>query len=81
MMRRPFDREEDMRLGILCWFLLILALSFRSVSAGELKEIDLTDGTTIVGDVQSLSNGIYTIQSDSLGIIRHITSSQAPKKG
>ena len=59
-----------MRLGILCWFLLILALSFRSVSAGELKEIDLTDGTTIVGDVQSLSNGIYTIQSDSLGIIK-----------
>jgi hypothetical protein len=59
-----------MRLGILCWFLLILAIAFRTVSAGELKEIDLTDGTTIVGDVQSLSNGIYTIQSDSLGKIK-----------
>lgn len=54
----------------LYWFLMMLSLSFQNVSAGEPKEIDLADGTKIVGDVQSLNNGIYTIKSDSLGTIK-----------
>jgi len=54
----------------LCLFLVMLALSFRNVAAGESKVIELNDGTVIVGTVQSLSKGVYTIQSDSLGTTR-----------
>ncbi len=61
--------EENMRIFILCW-LLMLALSFRNATAGELRELDMFDGSTITGEVQSLSNGIYTIKSESLGIIK-----------
>ena len=48
----------------------MLAVSFGSSIAGELREIDLFEGSTIIGEVQSLSNGIYTIKSESLGIIQ-----------
>jgi len=58
-----------MRILILSSF-LILALSCRSAAAGELRVLDLFDGTTITGEVQSLSNGIYTVKSESLGIIK-----------
>ncbi len=58
-----------MRIFILCWFLM-LALSFRNATGGELRELDMFDGSTITGEVQSLSNGIYTIKSESLGIIK-----------
>ncbi|HUI46121.1 MAG TPA: hypothetical protein VL122_09105 [Nitrospirota bacterium] len=58
-----------MRILTLSWFLM-LSLAFRSATAGELKELDLSDGSTITGEVQSLSNGIYTVKSESLGIIK-----------
>ncbi len=64
-----FSQEENMRILILSWFLM-LALSFRSAAAAELRELDLFDGSTITGEVQSLSNGIYTVKSGSLGIIK-----------
>jgi len=38
--------------------------------AGDVREIDLSDGSVIQGEVISLSNGIYTIRSDNLGIIK-----------
>jgi hypothetical protein len=37
--------------------------------AGEIRDIELKDGSVISGEVLSLSGGIYTIKSDSLGII------------
>ncbi len=58
-----------MRLMILSWFLL-LSLSYLTASAGEVREIELTDGSTITGEVLSLSSGIYTIKSDILGTLR-----------
>jgi hypothetical protein len=58
-----------MRLIILCCFLL-LSLSIQIASAGEVREIELTDGSTITGEVQSLGSGIFTIKSESLGTIR-----------
>ena len=61
--------EVNMRILILSWFLM-LALSFRSAAAGELRVLDLFDGSTITGEVQSLSNGVYTVKSVSLGIIK-----------
>jgi hypothetical protein len=58
-----------MQILILSWFLM-LVFSFQSAAAGELRELDLFDGSTITGEVQSLSNGIYTVKSESLGIIK-----------
>ncbi|OGW33831.1 MAG: hypothetical protein A2010_06385 [Nitrospirae bacterium GWD2_57_9] len=39
------------------------------VLAGEIREIAMTDGSTISGEVLSLSGGVYTIRSQSLGTI------------
>jgi hypothetical protein len=38
-------------------------------SAAEVKEIELTDGSVITGEVLSLNNGIYTIRTGSLGTL------------
>ncbi|MEE8484542.1 MAG: hypothetical protein V3S46_08075 [Nitrospinota bacterium] len=44
---------------------------FTSVAyAGELKEIVMKDGSVIIGEIVSLSNGVYTIKSGSLGAIK-----------
>ncbi len=57
-----------MRPIMLCWFLTVVLISV--AAAGELREIELIDGSTITGEVQSLNNGVYTIKSESLGTIR-----------
>jgi hypothetical protein len=49
---------------------LVLACLFSPAYAGETREIDLLDGSTVIGEVVSLSNGIYTVKSPSLGTIR-----------
>ncbi len=38
--------------------------------AGEVREIELTDGSVLTGEVLSLSGGIYTVKTDSLGTIK-----------
>ena len=48
---------------------LILILSYANVFA-EAQEIELKDGSIIAGEVISLSNGVYTIESNSLGSIK-----------
>ncbi len=58
-----------MRLFLIC-SVVVLILVVRGASAGGLREIELRDGSIITGDVVSLSNGIYTIKSDSLGTVR-----------
>lgn len=58
-----------MRLGAICTcFMMVLAMS--AVHAGEPREIELTDGSVLSGEVVSLSNGVYTIKTGSLGTIR-----------
>ncbi len=47
---------------------LILAVAV--AGAGEIREIELKDGSIISGEVVSLSGGIFTIKSDSLGTIK-----------
>jgi len=39
-------------------------------SAAEIKEIELTDGSVITGEVLSLNSGVYTIRTGSLGTIK-----------
>jgi hypothetical protein len=58
-----------MRQFIIC-FAVVLILVARSAFAGGLREIELRDGSIITGDVISLSNGIYTIKSESLGTVK-----------
>ena len=58
-----------MRYIILCFF-LVLALAVPLAHAGEVREIELTDGSVITGEVLSLSSGVYTIKSNSLGTIK-----------
>ena len=55
----------------LCKIFLLLIMSLTvTVHAGELKEIVLTDGSTIVGELMSLTNGIYTIKTANLGELK-----------
>lgn len=66
---------------------LCLMLFAAGVGAGELKVIELKDGSVIAGEVVSLAGGIYTIRSDSLGMIKLEESkirairSRSPEKG
>jgi len=54
-------------LTMACFLCLML---FAAAVAGELKVIELKDGSVITGEVISLSAGIYTVRSDSLGMIK-----------
>jgi hypothetical protein len=58
-----------MRQFMIC-FALVIVLVARSALAGGPREIELRDGSIITGDVVSLSNGIYTIKSESLGTVK-----------
>ncbi len=39
-------------------------------SAAEIKEIELSDGSVITGEVLSLTSGVYTIRTSSLGTLK-----------
>jgi hypothetical protein len=49
---------------------LALAAVATVVNAAETREIELTDGSVITGEVVSLSGGIYTVRSATLGTLR-----------
>ncbi|MDH4161253.1 MAG: hypothetical protein OEW15_01020 [Nitrospirota bacterium] len=49
--------------------LTVLVLSAGMLSAGELKVIELYDGTVLTGEVLSLSTGVYTIRTESMGTV------------
>ena len=49
---------------------LCLMLFAANAGAGEIKVIELKDGSVLTGELVSLSGGIYTVKSDSLGIIK-----------
>jgi hypothetical protein len=56
--------------------LVILASTAATVvNASEMREIELTDGSVITGEVVSLSGGIYTVRSAALGTLRIEASS------
>ncbi|MFH2136882.1 MAG: hypothetical protein ABII88_00050 [Candidatus Omnitrophota bacterium] len=54
---------------MLVFFSTVIAICLFSfnVVAGDIMEIDLIDGSVIVGEIDSLVNGIYTINSSSIG--------------
>ena len=55
-----------MRLASMSFF-FVMGLAVCTAYAGEMKEVELNDGTVITGEIVSLNNGVYTIKSESLG--------------
>jgi hypothetical protein len=49
---------------------ILLGILCGSVFAGELREIELIDGSVIFGEIVSFSNGVYTLKSGSLGTVQ-----------
>src|SRR5271169_2617239 len=55
---------------ILLSFPLLFFFFVQNTAAGEVRVIELTDGSIITGEVSSLNNGVYIIKSESLGTIK-----------
>jgi hypothetical protein len=58
------------RIVLVTLIFLALAAAATVVNAAETREIELTDGSVITGEVVSLSGGIYTVRSATLGTLR-----------
>jgi hypothetical protein len=59
----------DERLSVIS-VLLLLGVLISAVSAGEIGEVELIDGSVIRGEIISSKDGIYTMKSDTLGTVR-----------
>ena len=57
-----------MKIRSFCMMLLLL-LAAANALAGEVREIELADGSIVAGEVLSLTDGVYTIRTRSLGTI------------
>ena len=49
--------------------LFFISIFYGSVFAGEFRMIELADGSRIYGEIVSFNDGVYTLNTDSLGII------------
>lgn len=50
--------------------LLLLGVTIGNVFAGEVREIELKDGSVIYGEIVSFKGGIYTLKSSTLGTVK-----------
>lgn len=50
-------------------FLFTLCIGIGVAFAGDMREIEFTDGSVVTGEVLSLSGGKYTIKTGSLGTV------------
>ena len=55
---------------IFFYVIAILCLIIGNASAGEIRAIKLNDGSILCGEVSTLSEGIYTIKTISLGDLK-----------
>ena len=58
-----------MKSVIVCFFILISFVS-GNAAASEPAQIQLIDGSLVSGQITSFREGVYTLQSDSLGTIK-----------
>ena len=58
-----------MKYFLLCLFVLggFLCASAFSVFAGDPREIELMDGSVVIGEILSLKSGVYTVVTKGLG--------------
>jgi hypothetical protein len=61
-------RRMTMRRVIVGAFVVVAIFGF-TATAGEFKEIELIDGSTIRGELVSFNNGVYQLRTSSLGMI------------
>lgn len=57
-----------MKKNIIITCILLLFAAY-NVSASELRDIELNDGSVISGEIVSFKNGIYKVKSQSMGIL------------
>ncbi len=50
--------------------ILSMVVTVPVLNAAEIQDIELTDGSVITGEVVSMSKGIYTVRSSTLGTLR-----------
>ncbi len=50
--------------------LLLLGVLIGNVFAGEVREVELKDGSVICGEIVSFKDGIYTLKSSTLGTVK-----------
>jgi len=55
---------------ILIFLMMLPAISISIANAGEPAEVELIDGSVVYGEIVSLKNGVYTIDSDSMGSLK-----------
>jgi len=63
------NRRTMMKL-ITSYFFILLIFWNTGVFAGSQRQIELTDGSVITGEIVSFSDGVYTIKSNHLGILK-----------
>jgi hypothetical protein len=69
--RIPCGKMPSIRVYVMSAVLVILALAAAAaVTAAEAQQIELTDGSVITGEVVSMSGGIYTVRSATLGTLQ-----------
>jgi hypothetical protein len=49
--------------------LLVVGFCLGAASAGEIREVELIDGSVIRGEIVSSEGGIYTLKTDTLGTV------------
>ena len=50
--------------------LLVLGVSIGNALAGEIKEIELKDGSVIYGEIVSFGGGVFTVKSKGIGTVK-----------
>jgi len=63
-------KQFDVIHAVSIFIFLVVSSLMTSTYASDMRAIELTDGTVIAGEIVSLSNGVYTVKSVSLGTIQ-----------
>jgi hypothetical protein len=71
--------------SLLAGLVMLLFCGLQYGEAGELRIIEMTDGSTLTAEVLSLANGVYTVRSESLGTLtldeKKVRSLRSPEAG
>lgn len=66
----PAQGHSERTMRLITIFLIASCFLSTPVTAGEIKEIELSDGSMILGEIVNLEEDFYTIKSSDLGTVR-----------